>query len=51
MTLGTIFLVVALVCFLLAAFNVAVKKVSLIGLGLAFLTLAMLLTESGLKLR
>jgi O-antigen ligase len=51
MSLGTIFLVVALVCFLLAAFNVAVKKVSLLGLGLAFFTLAMLLTQTGLRLR
>ena len=51
MTLGTIFMVVALICFLLAAFNVAVKKVSLVALGLAFLTLAMLIGESAVKLR
>ena len=50
MTLGTILLVIALVCFVLAAFNVAVKKVSMIGLGLAFITLAMLLASSGFKL-
>jgi hypothetical protein len=50
MGIHTILLVLALVCFVLAAFNVAVKKVSLIALGLAFLTLGMLLSGGGIKL-
>ncbi len=50
MTLGTILLVAALVCFVLAAFEVTIKKVSMLALGLAFLTLAMLMESSGIKL-
>jgi hypothetical protein len=49
MTLGTIFLVIAFVCFLLAAFNVAVKRVSLLALGLAFWVLSLIL--EGLHMR
>lgn len=50
MTLGTILLVLALVCFVLAAFNATVKKVSLLPLGLAFWVLAMLLDALKLKI-
>ena len=50
MGVNTILMVLALVCFVLAAFNVVVKKVSLVALGLAFLTLAMLLAGAGMKL-
>ena len=36
MTLGTILLVIAFICFVLAAFNATIKKVSLLPRGLAF---------------
>jgi hypothetical protein len=49
MTLGTILLVIALVCFVLAAFNATIVKVSLLPLGLAFWVLSMLL--DALKVR
>ena len=50
MTLGTILLALALVCFVLAAFNATVKKVSLLPLGLAFWVLSMLLDTLKIKL-
>lgn len=42
MTLATIFLIVALICFILAAFNVPAGPISMIGLGLAFVVAAQL---------
>lgn len=42
MTLSTIFLAVAFICFLLAAFGIKIGKVSIMALGLAFWVLATL---------
>ena len=42
MTLSTIFLAIALICFVLAAFGVKTGKVSILALGLAFWVLATL---------
>lgn len=42
MTLGTLLLILSLVCFLLAAAGVPTRRLSLTPLGLAFLVLAML---------
>ena len=50
MTLGTILLLLALVCFVLAAFNVAVKRVSLVPLGLALWALSLLLESLHVRL-
>jgi hypothetical protein len=49
MTLGTILLLIAFVCFVLAAFNATVKKVNLLALGLALWALSLLL--DALKIR
>jgi hypothetical protein len=49
MTLGTILLVIAFICFILAAFNATIKKVSLLPLGLALWVLSLLL--DALKIR
>ncbi len=43
----TILLVIALICFLLGAFNVA-SPVNLVALGLAFVTVAELVSRGGL---
>lgn len=50
MTLGTILLVLAFVCFVLAAFNATVKRVSLLPLGLALWVLSLLLETFKVKL-
>ena len=42
MTLSTILMAVALICFVLAAFGVRTGKVSMVALGLAFWVLSML---------
>ncbi len=42
MTLSTIFLAVAFICFVLAAFGVKTGKISTVALGLAFWVLALL---------
>jgi hypothetical protein len=42
MTLSTILMAVALICFVLAAFGVRTGKVSMVALGLAFWVLATL---------
>jgi hypothetical protein len=49
-TVESVLMLVAFVCFLLAAFNVNVKKVSLTALGLAVLTLSLLLESAHIKL-
>jgi len=49
-TVGSVLLLIALVCFVLAAFSVTLKKVSLLPLGLAFLTLSLLLEAMHIKL-
>ena len=43
MDLAAIFLLIAVIVFLLAAFGVASSRVNLVALGLAFVALAMLL--------
>lgn len=43
MTLSTIFLIIALICFILAAFGVSVPRTNLGWLGLAFVTLSWLI--------
>ena len=50
MTLSMILLVVALICFILAAFGVPVPRAQLGWLGLAFVTLASLLSGGVLVL-
>jgi len=42
MSLATLFLVIALICFILAAIGVAVSRVNLIAAGLAFVVAAAL---------
>jgi hypothetical protein len=43
----TILLIIALICFLIAAFNIGTPPVNLTALGLAFVTIAMLVSRSG----
>jgi hypothetical protein len=50
MSISVIFLVVALILFLLAAFNVPARSVGLGWLGLAFVTLSWLVSGGGLHL-
>ena len=47
MTVGTILLVLALICFVLAACGVPLGPVSTVALGLAFWVLAVLLGHGG----
>ncbi len=47
----SILLIVAIICFVLAAVGVALGEISLVPLGLAFLAGAFLFGEGGLKLR
>ena len=51
MTVSTIFLIVALILFVLAAINAPVPKVNLIGAGLAFWVLAALVSGGAVALR
>lgn len=44
----TILLLIALICFLLAAFNVGTPPVNLTSLGLAFVVIALLVSRGGL---
>ena len=50
MSIATILLALALVCFVLAAFNRTIEKISLQPLGLALLTLAMLVESTRFRL-
>jgi hypothetical protein len=50
LTLGSILLLLAFVCFVLAALNKSVKKVSLGWLGLAFWVLSLVLESFQIKL-
>ena len=45
MTIGTILLIAALICFLLAAFGVAIARFNLMALGLACVVASMLVAS------
>lgn len=49
--LRSILLIVAIICFVLAAIGVAIGEIGLLPLGLAFLAAAFLVGEGGFKLR
>ncbi len=42
LTVHTLFLLIAILCFVLAALNVAVRKINLLAIGLAFFAAAFL---------
>lgn len=51
MTISAVFLIIALICFILGAFPPAAwSRVNLISLGLAFATAAVLIAQGGLTL-
>jgi hypothetical protein len=51
LTVGSILLIVAIICFVLSAIGVAVGDVSLVPLGLAFFAAAFLIGDRGLNVR
>jgi hypothetical protein len=51
MDLRAILLIVAIICFILAAIGIALGDISLVPLGLAFFAAAFLVGEGGLRLR
>lgn len=51
LTVGSILLIVAIICFVLAAVGVAVGEISLLPLGLAFFAASFLVGDRGLNVR
>jgi hypothetical protein len=51
MSLLTLFLILALICFILATIGVPVSRINLVALGLAFWVLGLLVSGGGLVLR